>query len=166
MTDYTPEALLAMDDHTFRQAATKDLTETSRYTGPFQSTPVVGRTMSVLVDWLWLTNDKLADRAEDPHCPPALYEGTKKFRKHLVAVIDNTDRRMAWLQGSKEREVRRWKQVLFEVIDAIQEGWDDDEILAIRIPEFAGVGDSYDLETWHEIRLEKEPDRKRAERAA
>jgi hypothetical protein len=164
MTDYNTRELLAMDDHSFHQAVAEDLVKTSNYQGPFQDRGVIDRTMGALVDWLQITTEKLNDRAEDPTCPPVLYEKTAKFRRHLLTVIDNTDRRMAWQQGAKEREVRRWKQVLFEVIDAIQEGWDDDEILAMTVPSWGDGEESFDLETWHEIRLAKRPDRKRAER--
>lgn len=169
MTKYTPEDLLAMSQSEFHEAVMNDLTETSSYRGPFQHPSVVERTMSTLVEWLWITNAKLAERAEDPTCPPAVYEGTQRFRNHLLAVIDNTDMRIGWIMGAKERQVRKWKQVLFEVVDAIIQGWDDDDILALKIPTYRSNDDDaeiYDLETWHEIRLAKQPDRKRAERAA
>ncbi len=166
MTEYTTETLLQMSDHAFHKAVMHDLTETSRYQGSFQDYAVIDRTMGALVEWLWITNAKLDQRAEDPNCPVDLYEKTVRFRSHLLSVIDNTDRRITWRMGAKERQVRKWKQVLFEVIDAIKEGWDDDDILAISIPPFSDAIETYDLDTWHEIRLEKQPDRKRAEHAA
>src|SRR5690606_15754592 len=62
MTKYTPEDLLAMSQSEFHEAVMNDLTETSSYRGPFQHPSVVERTMSTLVEWLWITNAKLAER--------------------------------------------------------------------------------------------------------
>lgn len=167
MTLYTPEELLEMSDPAFHKAAVEDLKETARSQSAFQDADVIERTMATLLEWLWFTNIKIDERAEDPDCSPELYAGTLKYRQRLLSALDITDRRIAWAQGAKEREVRKWKQVLFTVVDAILEGWDDEDILALKIPSYRNqIGDSYDLETWHEIRLQKEPGRVRAVKEA
>lgn len=163
---FTLEELNAMNDHDFRQAVTNDMFQVGRPLSAFQEPDVVQRTLTALIDWLWWTNQKIDERAEDPNCTPELYAKTIKYRDHLLSVIDITERRVAWIMGSKERDLRRWKAVLHKVIDGIINGKDDAEILEIKIPSFANDDKTYDLETWWEIRRAKDPSRVAAEKAA
>lgn len=163
---FTLEELKAMNDHDFRQAVTNDMFQVSRPMSAFQERDVVQRTLTALIDWLSWTNQKIDERAEDPNCTPEHYAKTIKYRDHLVSVIDITERRVAWIMGTKERDLRRWKAVLHEVIDAIISGKDDSEILEIKIPSFANDDKSYDLETWWEIRRAKDPSRVAAAKVA
>ena len=158
-TDYTAEELVEMGDPEFRKAVADDLFTTGHSMGPFQDRRVVDRTLLGLIDWLWWTNQKLDERAEDPSCTVELFQKTEKYRRHLLSVIDLTERRVAWLKGTKERTLQQWKKLLHEVIDAIMEGSDDEEILAIKVPSYITGNDSLDLETWYEIRREKSPSR-------
>lgn len=160
MTAYTIEQLENMSDDTFHKAVTNDMHEASRSNSPFQSETIIERTMDALIEWLWITNSKIDDRAEDPNCPRSLYENTLKYRSHLLAVIDVTERRIARSRDGAYRAQKAWKQVLHEVVDAILEGRSDEDILAIEIPSFGShEGGSLPLDEWWEIRLAKEPSR-------
>lgn len=154
----TIEALLAMDEFTFRRTVTDDMHLVRQFNGPFQAREVIQRTLLALIDSLWHTNYLIEERAEDPNCSAELYGKTVKYRKHLLSLIDITDRRCAFFQGVNARKEREWKAVLHQVVDAILAGKDDDEILEIRIPGF-GEGGGLTLETWHEIRRAKDPRR-------
>lgn len=162
----TIEALLAMDDFTFRRTVTDDMHLVRQFNGPFQSREVIQRTLLALIDSLWQTNNLLEDRAEDPNCSAELFAKTKKYRAHLLSVIDITERRSEFYQGPKERELRRWRAVLHEVIDGIMSGKDDSEILDIKIPPFRDAEVRHNLETWWEIRRAKDPRRVEAMKAA
>lgn len=163
---FTVESLLAMDDHTFRIQVTNDMHLARQFSSPFQAREVIQRTLLALIDSLWQTNNLIDDRAEDPNCPSELYEKTVRYRKHLLSVIDATERRATWFEGAKERDLKRWKAVLHQVIDAIVEGKDDDDILDIQIPGFRDAEMTYSLETWREIRRAKDPRRVAATKAA
>jgi hypothetical protein len=163
---YEIDELVAMNDKEFHTAVMDDLFYTSRNQSPFQSPEVIERTFCELLEWLSITNAKIDERAEDPNCSIELYEKTVKYRAHLLSVIDITERRIGWLHGTKERTLQKWRAVLHNVIDAIMEGKDDDEILALKIPSFQGEGDTYDLETWWDIRRQKDPSRVRQKAAA
>lgn len=161
--DYTVGELLAMGEEEFRQAVTEDMHYTRRFNGPFQDREVIARTMHALIDSLHWVNSQIDDRIEDPNCPAEVLQKTRRYRSHLLSTIDMTERRMGWMQGTKERTLRKWRAVLDEVVTGILAGHDDDEILAIQIPSFRDAdGDEserYSLETWHEIRRAKDPAR-------
>lgn len=159
--EYTVDDLLGMTDATFRRVVSDNMYETLRGQSAFQHEDVIQRTLLALIDSLWATNAKLDERADDPTCPVELYQKTLKYRALLLSVIEQTERRLAWMQGTKEKTLRKWRQVLHEVIDGILSGKHDDEILAIKIPAFDGADreDMYDLETWFDIRCAKDPSR-------
>ena len=160
---YALEELIDMKDRDFHNAVVEDMFETARGHGPFQQEAIIERTLTGLMEWLWITNAKIDERAEDPDCSAELYANTVKFRHHILSIIDITEKRIGWLHGVKERDLQRWKQMAHEIIDAIMEGKDDEEILSIKIPypgRGAQEGESpIDLETWWEIRRAKDPRR-------
>lgn len=164
MNEYTVEELLDMDDDGFRDAVVDDLNVTFDWDGPFQDGRVVRRTLSALKSWQSAAFDDIVDREEDPACPAELLEKTRRFYGHISAVVKNTEKHVASRQQNNP-SARQWKQLLFLVVDAIKQGWDDDDILSLALPAFSNGG-SITVDEWHEIRLEKHPDRKRAERAA
>lgn len=161
--DYTAEELLDMTEDEFRQAVTEDMHYTRRFNGPFQGEQVIARTLHALIDSLHWVNSQIEDRMADPDCPPEVLQKTIRYRSHLLATIDMTERRVAWIQGVKERDARKWRAVLDEVVTGILAGRDDDEILAIKIPSFRGQdgaeSERYSIETWHEVRRAKAPAR-------
>lgn len=163
---YEINELVDMSDKEFHSAVMDDLFYTSRSQSSFQAPEVAERTFTELLEWLSITNAKIDARAEDPNCEPELYAKTVKYRSHLLSVIDITERRIEWRLGAKERQLSRWRAVLHSVVDAIMEGKDDDDILALKIPSFRSEGETYDLETWWDIRRAKDPSRVSPTKAA
>jgi hypothetical protein len=161
--DYTVDELLALSTRDFYNAVADDLHVACDWLGPFQDERVIRRTLTAMTDLLGKSERDVAFRSNDPKCPPDLLQRTKAFRSHVLFVISNTQKRLE-LTDSKERQIRRWKQALFEVVDALIQGWDDEEILALEIPYSDRAGVPLTVEEWHAIRLSKDPNRKRAER--
>lgn len=159
--EYTVDELVEMSGSEFYSVVSDDLQAACDWTGPFQDGRVVHRTLSVMMSLLRKAEGDVWARREDPNCPADLLERTEGFYEHVKFVVENTRRRLRHFVAVK-RETKQWKQTLFEVVDAILQGWGDEEILALTIPEFSNTP-VISLEEWHAIRMRKNPDRKVAE---
>lgn len=167
--NYSVDELVAMSDDDFQEVLTDDLRFTGRHQSPFQDPAVIRRTLTALIEQLWYIDSVIAQRAEDPDCSAETYRKTLAFRRHLLAVLDVTERRAAWLETPNEGRVRAWRRILHEVCDELDgtpQQWILDEFVVpfpMNDPRYKGPGMS--LRTWREIRVQKDPSRAVPEKA-
>jgi hypothetical protein len=154
--EYTAPELLAMDDEDFAEVVTDDLKYTASHSSPFQDPEVIRRTLTALIEHLWYIDSVIAKRAEDPNCSAEVYQKTIAFRRHLIASIDLTERRVTWLDGHDARKVSLWKKHLHEVLDQIAGSAEDALLDEMTIPFPTGP---LSLRAWREIRNVKDPSR-------
>jgi hypothetical protein len=154
--DYTAEELVAMSDDDFQEVVTDDLRFTGRHRSPFQDPAVIRRTLTALIEQLWYIDSVIAQRAEDPNCPAEVYRKTVAFRRHLLGVIDVTEKRVTWMEGYNALRVSMWKEHLHTLLDELAGGPEDKLLDEIIIPFPTG---ELSLRAWREIRVQKDPSR-------
>ncbi len=157
-TEYTTDELIAMGDDRFADAVVENLHHAGAYKGPFQHPDVRARTLLALIEKLWFTDSQIEKQAEDPTYSIERYEKTLAFRRHLLAVVDLTERRISFDVPARVREASAWKQVLHEVLDEIEGGPDDDILDEFDIP----FVEDLSLRSWLDIRRVKDPSRVKA----
>jgi hypothetical protein len=161
--NYTVEELVAMSDDDFQEVVTDDLRFTGRHYSPFQDPAVIRRTLTSLIEQLWYIDGVIAQRAEDPACSTETYRKTLAFRRHLLAVLDVTERRASWLETPDEGRLKAWRRLLHEVCDEIDgtpQQWILDDLVIpfpMHDPQYKGAGMT--LRAWREIRIQKDPKR-------
>lgn len=164
--DYTVDELLAMDDEDFADAVTEDLVYAGRHSSPFQAPELARRTLTVLVERVWFIDAVLQRNADNAEYSAERWEKSLAFRRHLLSVIDVTERRIRWMEGGGVRETRKWKALLNELCDEIEGSsldWLLDEF-TIPFREWRSGGEVPDgpkmsLRMWLEVRRVKDPSR-------
>ena len=157
---YSVDDLLAMDDVRFGTEATADLRYTGRFKSNFQHKDVVDRTLHALLEKLWFVSDQIDKQREDPEVTPEHFQRTCAFRRHLLSVIDLTERR-ADRNYPGASTARAWRQVLNELCDELEGGpmdWLLDDFL-IPLPSMGSDNGDMSLRTWVGIRRVKSPER-------
>lgn len=157
----TVEELLAISDGDFRAEATEDLEYTGAHSSPFQDPQVIRRTLTSLIDSLWFVDASVRKQAVDPRVDATKYERTLAFRRHLLSVIDITERRAEWAAGPTARQISAWKQLLHDLLDALDGGPEEWVLDDLKIP-----FDNLTLRAWREIRRVKDPRRVPAKEVA